>query len=96
MSHPELFEQALPGRALLVRPGFIVGPGDITDRFTYWPYRVAQGGEMLVPGEPGQRMQFIDARNLAAWIIRMAQERQAGTYNATGPDYALIMGQLLG
>jgi 2'-hydroxyisoflavone reductase len=88
-------EQALPGRALLIRPGFIVGPGDVTDRFTYWPYRVAQGGEMLVPGEPGQRLQFIDARDLAAWIISMIEERQVGTYNATGPDYPLTMGRLL-
>ena len=88
-------EQALPGRALLVRPGFIVGPGDVTDRFTYWPYRVAQGGEMLLPGKPGQRLQFIDARDLAAWIMRMAEECQVGPYNATGPDYALTMGRLL-
>lgn len=88
-------EQALPERALLVRPGFIVGPGDVTDRFTYWPYRVAQGGEMLLPGKPEQRMQFIDARDLAAWILRMVEERQVGTYNATGPDYPLTMGRLL-
>ncbi len=88
-------EQALPGHSLLIRPGFIVGPGDVTDRFTYWPYRVAQGGEMLLPGKPELRLQFIDARDLAAWIMRMAEERQVGTYNATGPDYPLTMGRLL-
>ncbi|GAC1652404.1 MAG: SDR family oxidoreductase [Ktedonobacteraceae bacterium] len=88
-------ERAKPGRTLVIRPGLIVGPGDHTDRFTYWPYRVAQGGEMLAPGDPTQQTQFIDARDLAAWIIRMVEERKMGTYNATGPDYALPMGRFL-
>ena len=87
--------QAMPGRTLVIRPGLIVGPGDVTDRFTYWPHRVAQGGEMLAPGDPQQQTQFIDARDLAAWTVRMIEQRKTGTYNATGPDYALTMGRLL-
>lgn len=88
-------EQALAGRVLNVRPGFIVGPMDPTDRFTYWPYRVAQGGEMLAPGRPEQPIQFIDVRDLASWIVRMVEDRQTGTYNATGPDYTLTTQDLL-
>jgi 2'-hydroxyisoflavone reductase len=88
-------ERAMPGRVLNIRPGLIVGPHDPTDRFTYWPYRVAQGGEVLAPGRPEYRVQFIDARDLAEWAIRMAEARQTGTYNATGPDYALTLSQVL-
>ncbi len=88
-------EQAMPGRVLTVRPGLIVGPHDPTDRFTYWPHRVARGGEVLAPGRPGRVVQFIDARDLAAWILRMAEGRQTGVYNATGPDYPLTMAQVL-
>ncbi|HZR38739.1 MAG TPA: NAD-dependent epimerase/dehydratase family protein [Ktedonobacteraceae bacterium] len=88
-------EQVMPDRTLIIRPGLIVGPHDLTDRFTYWPYRVAQGGEMLAPGQPDQQTQFIDARDLAAWTIRMAEARATGLYNATGPDYPLTMGQFL-
>lgn len=88
-------ENAMPGRALIIRPGLIVGPHDPTDRFTYWPYRVAQGGEVLAPGRPDHPVQIIDVRDLAEWIVRMVEARRTGTYNATGPDYALTMGQLL-
>jgi 2'-hydroxyisoflavone reductase len=88
-------EQAMPGRVLVVRPGLIVGPHDPTDRFTYWPHRVAQGGEVLAPGQPDRAVQFIDARDLAAWILRMVEARQTGVYNATGPDYLLTMAQVL-
>lgn len=88
-------ERAMPGRVLNVRAGLIVGPHDPTDRFTYWPQRVAQGGDVLAPGDPGRRVQFIDARDLAEWNVRMAQAGQAGTYNVTGPDHALTMGALL-
>ncbi len=88
-------EKAMPARTLVIRPGLIVGPGDVTDRFTYWPHRVAQGGEMLAPGDAEQPTQFIDARDLAAWIVRMVEGRKTGTYNATGPNYMLPMGRLL-
>lgn len=88
-------EQAMPGRTLVIRPGLIVGPYDPTDRFTYWPHRVAQGGEVLAPGRPERQIQIIDARDLAEWTLRMVEAEQTGAYHATGPDYALTMGQLL-
>jgi 2'-hydroxyisoflavone reductase len=88
-------EEALPGRALIVRPGYIVGPDDPTDRFTYWPHRVARGGEMLAPGDPEAPVQFIDVRDLSEWIVRVVEARATGPYNATGPAYRLEMGRLL-
>ena len=88
-------ERAMPGSTLVIRPGLIVGPGDSTDRFTYWPYRVAQGGEMLAPGDFKQQAQFVDARDLAAWTIHMVEQGKIGIYNATGPEYALAMGHFL-
>lgn len=88
-------EEAMPGRVLAVRPGYIVGPHDPTDRFTYWPRRVAQGDEMVAPGRPDSPVQFIDVRDLAEWIVRMVENKQVGVYNATGPDYTLTMQQLL-
>lgn len=88
-------EEEMPGRVFNVRPGLISGPHDPTDRFTYWPRRIYAGGEVLVPDRPERRVQFIDVRDLAAWIIEMAQEQQTGTYNATGPDYELTMGRFL-
>jgi 2'-hydroxyisoflavone reductase len=72
----------MPGRALIVRPGLIVGPYDYTDRFTYWVMRVARGGEVLAPGRPERPVQFIDARDLAEWIVSLAERRVAGVYNA--------------
>lgn len=88
-------EQALPGRSLIIRPGYIVGPNDPTDRFTYWPHRVARGGEVLAPGDPELPVQFIDVRDLAEWIVRMLVARSTGYYNATGPGYRLEMGRFL-
>ena len=88
-------EEEMPGRVLNVRPGLISGPHDPTDRFTYWPRRISAGGEVLAPDNPERRVQFIDARDLAAWIVGMSAERRTGTYNATGPDYELRMGRLL-
>ena len=87
--------EAFPARALIVRPGLIVGPHDPTDRFTYWPRRIARGGEVLAPGEPEQRVELVDARDLAAWTVRMVEERQTGTYNAAGPEYTLTMDKML-
>ena len=78
-----------PGVTTIIRPGFIVGPRDQTDRFTYWPLRVADGGEMLVPGDGSDPVQLIDARDLAQWTIRMVENRTLGIFNATGPDYPL-------
>ena len=88
-------EAALPGRVLAIRPGLIVGPHDPTDRFTYWPQRVARGGEVLAPGRPGRHVQIIDARDLAEWTLRMVESGQAGVFNATGPGYRLTMERLL-
>lgn len=88
-------EQALPGRALIVRPGLIVGPYDPTDRFTYWPQRVAQGGEVLAPAHPDLAVQIIDARDLANWLLTMVEAHHTGVYNATGPDYPLTLGSIL-
>lgn len=88
-------EAAFPGRTLNVRPGLIVGPHDPTDRFTYWPHRVAQGGRILAPESPGVPTQFIDARDLAEWTVRMLERNKTGIYNATGPDYDLTLGDVL-
>jgi len=88
-------EKAMPGRVLQIRPGYIVGPHDPTDRFTYWPYRVAQGGEVAVPGQPESPVQFIDARDLTAWIVRMIEGGKTATYSATGPEYTLTMQRFL-
>lgn len=88
-------ERALPGRVLTIRPGLIVGEYDPTDRFSYWPWRIAQGGEVLAPGRPTHPTQFIDVRDLADWTISMVESGQTGTYNATGPQEPLPMGDLL-
>ena len=85
-----------PGKALIIRPGLIVGPGDESDRFTYWPMRVTRGGEVLAPGDPKKDyVQFIDARDLAEWTIRMAEQGDTGTYNAVGFKERLLMSQML-
>jgi len=78
-------EDAFPGRAAIVRPGYIVGPGDPTDRFTYWPIRIARGGEVLAPGSPDDPLQWIDVRDLADWLVTLAEHGTAGTFNAVGP-----------
>jgi 2'-hydroxyisoflavone reductase len=82
-------------RATIIRPGLIVGPGDETDRFTYWPVRLAHGGEVLGPGDGSDPVQFVDARDLAEWTIRVAEARTLGTFNATGPAQALDMRGML-
>jgi 2'-hydroxyisoflavone reductase len=88
-------EAAMPGRALIIRPGLVVGPYDPTDRFTYWPHRIAGGGEVLAPGRPTRAVQFIDARDLAAWALRLAERQVTGVYHATGPAAPLPFGRLL-
>jgi 2'-hydroxyisoflavone reductase len=88
-------EKWFPGKTLIIRPGLIVGPRDETDRFTYWPVRIDRGGDVLAPSKPSDPVQFIDARDLAEWTIRMAENRETGIYNATGPAKALEIGQML-
>ena len=79
----------------IVRPGYIVGPRDETDRFTYWPHRVAQGGEVLVPGDGKDPIQVIDGRDLGEWMVRLAEARVFGTFNACGPADPLLMDAML-
>jgi nucleoside-diphosphate-sugar epimerase len=88
-------EKWFPGKTLIIRPGLIVGPRDETDRFTYWPVRIDRGGEVVAPGNPSDPVQFIDARDLAEWTIRMAENRETGIYNATGPAKPLEIGAML-
>jgi 2'-hydroxyisoflavone reductase len=84
-----------PDKSLIIRPGLIVGPRDETDRFTYWPVRIDRGGEVLAPGNLSDPVQFIDGRDLAEWTIRMAENRETGIYNATGPAKELGIGGML-
>jgi 2'-hydroxyisoflavone reductase len=88
-------EKWFPGKTFIIRPGLIVGPRDETDRFTYWPVRIDRGGEVLAPGDPNDPVQFINARDLAEWTIRMVENRETGSYNATGPATPLGVGGML-
>jgi len=88
-------EEELPGRALIVRPGLIVGPYDPTDRFTYWPVRVARGGDVLAPEKPEVPVQIVDGRDLAELTLQLIEAKATGAYNATGPDYELTIGAML-
>ena len=81
----EALSRALPDRHAIVRPGLIVGPHDPTGRFTYWPTRVARGGEILAPGRPERPVQVIDVRDLAAFCLALAESRVTGSFNAVGP-----------
>jgi 2'-hydroxyisoflavone reductase len=87
--------ETFPGAALIVRPGLIVGPFDVSDRFTYWPARFLKGGDVLAPGRPERRVMFIDVRDLAEWMVRMVEARASGTYLATGPAERLSFGTVL-
>jgi 2'-hydroxyisoflavone reductase len=91
----EVVAEVFPGRHASLRAGLIVGPYDPTGRFTYWPFRLARGGDVLAPGDPERWIQFVDARDLAAWILLLAERRVSGTFNATGPEPRLTMGGLL-
>lgn len=88
-------EAELPGRTTIVRPGLIVGPGDTTDRFTYWPARADRGGEILAPGTPEDPTQFIDVRDLAEFLLLTLEQRHTGIYNADAPAGSITMGRLL-
>jgi nucleoside-diphosphate-sugar epimerase len=88
-------EEELPGRALIIRPGFIVGPYDPIGRFRYWLARVAEGGEILAPAPPEAELQIIDARDMADWILNLAERREDGVYSATGPAEGLTLGRML-
>ena len=74
-------------RSIIVRPTLIVGPGDRTDRFPYWLARIEKGGEIIIPGSPKELVQYIDVRDLAEWMIRLSENKAAGTYNGSGPGF---------
>ena len=88
-------ERAMPGRATNIRPGLIVGPGDNVPRFTYWPVRIERGGEVLSPGNPDDPVQFIDARDLADFVIKTLEDGTTGVFNATGPNTPTNMAEML-
>lgn len=91
----DIVREAFPGRATIVRPGLIVGPGDPTDRFTYWPVRLDEGGEVLAPGNSEHSSQVIDQRDLTEWIVRLAETGVTGDFNATGPAERMTMASML-
>jgi len=82
-------------RSLIIRPGLIVGPNDPTDRFTYWPVRVARGGDVLVPEKPAAPIQIIDVRDLSDFVIELLQQNVFGVFNATGSEHELNLGTML-
>ncbi len=86
---------AFPDSHLVVRPTYIVGPGDPTDRYTYWPVRLSRGGEVLAPGDPTDPMQHVDVRDLGAFMIKAVEDDLTGTMNVVGPREPLTMGSLL-
>lgn len=89
-------KSAFGDRATIVRPGLIVGPGDDTDRFTYWPVRIDRGGEVLAPGDPNvDRVQVIDVRDLCEWVVRLCEQKTFGTFMAVGPNHGRTMGDTL-
>jgi 2'-hydroxyisoflavone reductase len=79
----------------IVRPGLIVGPGDLSDRFSYWPVRIEKGGDVLAPGAMDDPVQYVDVRDLGEWIVRLAEARVLGTFNATGPAQPTTIAELL-
>ena len=88
-------EAALPGRVACLRPGLIIGPGDPTGRFSHWPTRLAAGGNVLAPGDGTTPVQYIDGRDLGAWIVRVIEDKAVGTMNAFGPATRVTMKQVL-
>ena len=91
----QVVRAAFPTRHLIVRPGLIVGPHDASYRFPYWADRIAEGGTVLAPGDPQAPLQFIDARDLAAWMLHGIEHRLCGTFNAVSPYGALTLGAFL-
>ena len=84
----EVVRRSFGDRALVVRPGLIVGPHDPSGRFTYWPHRIARGGEVLAPAPPYRHVEFVDVRDLAEWILELCEQRVDGTFNATNTEIA--------
>ena len=87
---------AMPGRVCTIRPGLIVGPGDTSDRFTWWPVRIDRGGDVLAPGDRDGHVQFLDVRDLAAWMLHCLEQNVTGVHNATGFAGRTSMQEVLG
>ena len=88
-------ETAMPGRVASLRSGLIIGPGDPTGRFTHWPTRIAEGGEVLAPGDGSTPVQYVDGRDLGAWIVKLIEDGSMGVYNALGPAAPITMQRVL-
>lgn len=88
-------QEAFPERSIVVRPGLIVGPGDYSDRFTYWPVRIHRGGEVMAPGNPTDPVQFIDCRDLGEWYVRLVEDGATGVYNGVGPASPMSIAEML-
>jgi 2'-hydroxyisoflavone reductase len=88
-------EAAMPGHVANIRPGLIIGPGDPTGRFTHWPVRMSEGGEVLVPGDGKTPVQYIDGRDLGAWIVNVIEQGTVGTFNALGPEKRITMKEVI-
>ena len=88
-------QEIYPENSFIPRPCIVVGPEDRWDRFAYWLHRINQGGEVLAPGKPERKIQFIDARDLADWVVKMVEAKATGIYNAVGPQEPLAMGDFL-
>jgi 2'-hydroxyisoflavone reductase len=88
-------EAAMPGRVANIRPGLIVGPGDPTGRFTHWPTRLAEGGEVLCPGDGTTPVQWVDSRDLGNWIVHLIEQNTTGTMNALGPERRVTMKEVI-
>src|SRR6185295_8665546 len=82
-------------KCAVVRPGYIVGPGDPSDRFTYWPVRISRGGNIVAPGSPDDPLQWIDVRDLAEWLVKLAEDGTTGVFNAIGPEQPAKWGEVL-
>jgi len=91
----KIVEEAFPGRTTIVRPGFIVGPGDPSDRFTYWPVRIDRGDEVLAPGDGTDQVQIIDVRDLMEFTVRLAETSTSGIFNGVGPGSRLSMAEMV-
>jgi len=85
----------MPGRTAIVRPGLIIGPGDETDRFTYWPARIARGGEVLAPGDGSDPVQIIDVRDFTEFMVKLGEDSTMGVFNCVGPRIPRPMSELL-
>jgi 2'-hydroxyisoflavone reductase len=95
LSEKEVLTQYGEAAATIIRPSLIVGPGDETDRFTYWPVRLARGGDILAPDDGSDPVQFIDVRDLAEWTIGVAEQHITGVFNASGPALSITMQEML-